>query len=119
MVFINYTNHPSAGWSGEQKEAAQKYGDIVDVPFPQVPPEWSEEQVCRAAREEAEKLLAMKPAAVLCQGDFTFAYAVIQLLKKKKIPVLAACSRRDVKEWQEQGKSMKSSVFRFVRFRQY
>lgn len=37
-MFINFTNHSSEKWSGEQRMAAERYGEIVDIPFPSVPP---------------------------------------------------------------------------------
>ena len=71
------------------------------------------------AVENAARIQAMEPAAVLLQGEFTYSYDLITLLKEAGIPVLAACSRRDVEERQEEGKSVKTAVFRFVRFRKY
>ena len=37
-MFINFSNHPSVRWSAEQTAAAIEFGDIVDVPFPDVLP---------------------------------------------------------------------------------
>ena len=34
--FVNCSNHPSRLWSVMQRETAEKYGEIVDVPFPAV-----------------------------------------------------------------------------------
>ena len=36
-IFINLTNHPSNEWSSEQLLAAEKYGKVIDIPFPNVP----------------------------------------------------------------------------------
>lgn len=44
-VFINCSNHPSERWSREQKQAAEGYGEIVDLPFPEVDPSWDAGQV--------------------------------------------------------------------------
>lgn len=33
-MFINLTNHPSDKWSKEQLEAARKYGEVVELVFP-------------------------------------------------------------------------------------
>ena len=35
-MFINFSNHPSANWGTEQINEAEKYGRIVDLPFPAV-----------------------------------------------------------------------------------
>ena len=38
-IFINCSNHPSRYWSREQIEAAEQYGEVVDIRFPIVDPE--------------------------------------------------------------------------------
>lgn len=37
-MFLNFTNHPADTWSADQRRAAQQYGPIADMPFPDVPP---------------------------------------------------------------------------------
>ena len=37
-TFVNFTNHPSAQWSDRQRREALKYGNIQDIPFPDVDP---------------------------------------------------------------------------------
>lgn len=37
-MLINCSNHPSRLWGDPQKEAAKVYGEIMDIPFPQVNP---------------------------------------------------------------------------------
>ena len=32
--FINHTNHPSSRWEEGQRQAAEAYGTIVDLPSP-------------------------------------------------------------------------------------
>jgi hypothetical protein len=44
-IFLNCTRHPSRGWSDAQMRAAEALGDVVDVDFPDVPPEMGEEHV--------------------------------------------------------------------------
>ena len=74
----------------------------------------------RLADETAERILAQRPAAVLCQGEFTLAFAVTERLKAKGVTVLAASSDRAlVTEEDENGGTRKVTVFRFVRFRKY
>ncbi len=41
-MLVNFTNHPSSQWGERQLREAEKYGDIVDVPFPAVDPEEDE-----------------------------------------------------------------------------
>lgn len=114
-VFVNFTNHPSRLWDERQREAAERYGTITDIPFPDVDASGDEAYIARLAEEYLGKILALHPAAVLCQGEFTLAYQVITRLKEKGITVLAACSTRNVKT---EG-NRKEAIFVFERFREY
>lgn len=119
-MLVNFTNHPSASWPEEQRRAAEKYGPIVDRPFPMVNAEWPESEIRRIALRESEAICALQPSAVVCQGEFTLAYAVIRQLIGKGVPVLAACSNRVAEETMSpDGEILRKSVFRFVRFRSY
>ena len=44
-LFINVSNHPSSTWSESQRNAAQKFGEIIDVTFPAVDPNCDERQI--------------------------------------------------------------------------
>lgn len=117
---INHTNHPSERWEEAQRRAAEEYGTIMDIPFPQIPADWDENAVRRLAEENARVILARSPAAVLVQGEFTYTYALINLLKAADIPVLSACSERHVSERvNEAGETVRESRFAFCRFRAY
>lgn len=119
-IFINYSNHPSTRWSVAQREAAEGYGAIVDMPFPNIEPTWDTAQVVSLADEAAAEIIAKKPAAVLCQGEFTYAFALIERLRKAGITVVAACSERIVHETvDEEGVSHKTAEFSFVQFRKF
>ena len=114
-VFVNFTNHPSRMWDERQREAAERYGTITDIPFPGVEASGDEAYIAGLAEEYLDKILRFHPAAVLCQGEFTLAYRVITGLKEKGIPVLAACSTRNVRT---EG-NRKEAIFVFERFREY
>lgn len=129
-IFINLTNHPSATWDADQKMAAQKYGRIVDLEFPQVPAAADEGYVnklvrkyYRIIRDTAERQGGgdwKKGTTVLLQGEFTFTCQLAGLLRAEGIPVLSACSERAAEEQTgPDGVSVKRSWFRFVRFRAY
>lgn len=115
MSFINFTNHPSDQWDSKQKKEAEKYGEIVDIPFPAVDPMGDEQYIERLGKELTDQIMKMNPKAVLCQGEFTLVYQVVQTLKKQGITVFAACSKRNVIE----EKNKKIVTFDFVQFRQY
>jgi len=92
---------------------------IIDLPFPAVPPQATEAEVMHIAKSVADDILVQEPAAVLCQGEFTLAFAIAGLLKRHGIPVLAACSERNVQEHIVQGTAEKVVKFHFVQFRKY
>ena len=119
-VFVNHTNHPSAKWSDEQKNAAETFGKIVDMPFPEVPPNIDTAAVHELVLNKLQDILKLNPAAVLCQGEFNYTVAMAEELKKRGIPVMAATSERVVSEVTEaDGSTKRVSVFNFVRFREY
>lgn len=119
-MFVNFTNHKSAGWSSEQLVAAEEWGEVTDLPFPNVPPEFSAEEVSRLAEEYLSKITKLKPDAVLVQGEMTLAFAVAAGLKKNGITPLCASTERICETVQgENGATVTRSVFKFVRFREY
>ena len=119
-AFINHTNHPSSRWEEGQKREAESYGTLVDLAFPAIPPDWSKDEVCRLAEENARTILARKPAAVLVQGEFSYTFALVSILKEAGIPTLSACSERHVSErTDENGETVRESRFAFRRFRTY
>ena len=114
-MFLNYSNHPSNNWNIKQINEAQKYGEIVDLAFPAVDPYSDKEEIEALANNELDKILSYKPDVVLCQGEFTLSYVLINKLKENNIKVIAACSERNVV--QEDNK--KIVLFEFVKFREY
>ena len=119
-IFVNHTNHPSERWSEEQISAAQVYGEILDIPFPAVDAEATPAQVAALVEENLEKILALKPAAVLCQGEFNYTFVLVERLKSFGVKVVAATSERaTVDEILPDGSTRQVSTFRFVQFREY
>ena len=118
-MFINFSNHPYSQWSLAQKQAASEYGEIVDMPFPAVPPEAGPDYIQAMSNEYTEKILNMNPSIVMCQGEFTLAFAVITSLISHGIPVVAACSERRVSAIIMDKVTNKNATFEFVRFREY
>lgn len=119
-AFINHTNHPSSRWEEGQRCAAEAYGAIVDLPFPDISTEWGEMEVRHLAEENAIRILARRPAAVLVQGEFSYTVALVERLKAAGILVLSACSERLVHERvDENGETIRESRFVFRCFRTY
>lgn len=120
-MLLNFTNHPSTQWGAAQRTVAlEAYGSIQDLPFPQVAPTAGEQALDALAHCCTRRILAQKPAAVLCQGECTLSYRVIQLLLAQGMPVLAACSVRQTVELRRpDGSTCKQSIFVFAGFRRY
>jgi len=119
-MFINFTNHSSSNWSEVQISAAEKYGEIKDIPFPSVDPSDDGFYISNLADYYNSEIIKYKPTAVLCQGEMTLAFAVVTRLNLSGIVVLAACSSRVSKEITGiDGKTTKHSEFVFVQFRRY
>ena len=114
-TFINFTNHPSGKWDEAQTAAAEEYGEIIDVAFPQVDPDASEGEIEQLASDCVDRIMQFQPSAVLCQGEFTLCYNVVCKLKERGIIVLAACSRRIVEETDNR----RITTFKFEQFREY
>ena len=122
--FFNISNHPSDQWSEEQKAAAQAIApELLDIPFPAVPPEADTAQI----EEMADRLIASLHSAdlgvswefakaAMVQGEHVLTTALIQRLQACGIPCYAATTQRVV-EIDSEGR--KVSTFRFVRFRAY
>lgn len=122
-TFVNFTNHPFVSWSKEQYNAAVRLcsGAMAELPFPNINPEATEEELDRLAERYVRKIVDIKhPAWVLVQGEMTFVYRVVNLLKAEGVICLAACSKREaMTEQLPDGTTKKTSVFRFVKFREY
>lgn len=119
-MFVNLSNHPSGSWGEAQRTAAQQWGEIKDYPFPNVPPETDEAGADQMAADIVREVLSWNPQAVMCQGEMTVGFRIVQMLLNAGIPVMAACSRRVAEERTlEDGTTMKESVFRFCGFRAY
>jgi hypothetical protein len=120
-MLLNLTNHPVKNWGADQLSAAvSQWKEVSDFPFPAVNTSWDTEDIAQRAERIAEQILPLKPDAVLCQGEMTLCFALVQKLQQYGIPVCAAVSDRDVKERVLPGGiTRKESSFRFVKFRNY
>ena len=93
-MFINFSNHPYALWSAEQQAAAQRYGKVVDLVFPAIDPAADEAALDSLATVYADHILHLNPDAVLCQGECTFVYRVVQRLESPRWPPAPAARVR-------------------------
>lgn len=124
-MFINLSNHPSEKWDKKQiTQAKNQFGTIVDLTFPIVDPAGNEEYIWQLATSYFKNIVSIfdqcanepKANAVHIQGEFTFVYRLVTLLKQSGITCLASTSKRNIVENNAGEKIVK---FSFVRFRKY
>lgn len=124
-MFINLSNHPSEKWSDKQLEEAKKYGDVVDMQFPQISTELRSADIDALVFEYYLKIKELrrdevkKPFVVMVQGEFVFTYRLVSALKNEEIMAVAARTERVVKEIVEDGIPKKVSEFNFAGFMEY
>jgi hypothetical protein len=120
-MFLNLSNHPLSDWESAQIDAVPKrYGKIVDIPFPNISPELSTEEVTKLAKEYFDKIDELcqksdKDNAVHLMGETIFVFALSTLLIRAGYTVMASTTERIVSY--ECGD--KISTFKFVHFRQF
>lgn len=119
-MLLNLTNHNSTYWSEKQKEAAQSYGEIVDVPFPQIDESADEIYISNLADEYLHRILKLtecQNVTVHLMGEQTFVYALLKRLRKNDIECVASTTKRIVNT--DSSGQKKEVVFQFERFRRY
>ena len=119
-MFINLTNHSSKNWSSKQKRVAERYGEIIDIPFPNIDPFATGEDIDAIVAKYLQQVMKYDNPVVMVQGEFVFTFRLVESLKKKGCKAVAACNERNVIETtDENGNCVKRSVFEFVQFREY
>ena len=122
-MFINLSNHQSSKWSSAQLESAfalTSDSHVMDISFPAVPSTATTEDIITIADGLYHKVMANKPETIMVAGEFTLAYAMIELCLRAGIKVVAACSERRTNEVvNEDGTTTKTTVFEFVQFREF
>jgi len=116
-MLINLSNHPSSKWSQAQQEAAtEQYGEVEDLPFPNIDPSWTTQEIKALAQEYLAKVKTKQPQAVHLMGEMTFTYALVRLLQAAGISCVASTSERQVIEGDN---GQKTVQFTFHQFRAY
>ena len=118
-MFINFTNHPSENWLNSQIDASMVYGEIMDIPFPEVPTGINENDLKQMAVECVDKIADKNPEAVMVQGEMTLMFMVVDELLRRGIKVLAATTDRRTIEENIDGVIIKKSIFEFSGYREY
>ena len=118
-MFINLSNHPSSLWDNKQLEATGRYGQIVDLPYPDIPADADEGTVVDICNRLFERITSEFPAqgtSIHIMGEMTSAFYLVRLLQKAGFSCLASTTRRDVRLGPDGEKIVR---FGFVRFRRY
>ena len=116
-MLLNLSNHPSSTWPEKQIILAKElYGEIQDMPFPQIDPLMDEAGIHFLAELYFGKILALNPKAVHLMGELTFSFELVQMLKNHGITVISSTTHRTT---QNPPDGTKISKFEFVRFRHY
>lgn len=117
-VFVNLSNHPSSDWTENQLKAAERYGKVIDVDFPIIPPEADEQAISQIAAQYVAMIRDMtkdKSVTLHIMGEMTFVFRVVSRLNSLGITCVASTTERIAYETD----AGKLSVFHFVRFRKY
>lgn len=118
-MFINFSNHLLSTWIEKQIKAAKEYGELEEIVFPNINPQFTTEQVQMLATDYVAKILTHYPTenlTVHVMGELTFCFSVVQQLKEKGVRCVASTTERVVEETDD---NKKVSKFTFVQFREY
>jgi len=103
-------------WSVRQMVSARnEYGEIVDLPFPNIDPTCDSNEVKSLGNVYLQKILELNPRAVHIMGELTFSFYLINQLLELNIRCIASTTERIV----EMEGDVKKIKFKFVRFRNY
>jgi len=119
-MLINLSNHPSSKWSESQLEGAMRlYGDVIDIPFPNVGSDLDGKSVFLLACDYRDKILEYhkgnEDIVVHVMGEQSFCYFLIRELLSMGIKCVVSTTERVVVEG-ENGEKL--SQFKFCRFRE-
>lgn len=116
---INLSNHPSDKWSEEQMAAAMNYGVVIDLPFPVVNADASENDIDALANALIGRVMdygSPETVTVHVMGEMTLTYNMVRKLKEANYKCLASTTDRMVRDLDD---GRKEVAFKFVRFREY
>lgn len=112
-MLLNFSNHSVNQWDKKQISTAKKlYGDIIDLPFPEVDPCGNSEYIEDLARKYLAAILSYRDInAVHIMGEMTFCFYLIKLLQVRGIKCIASTRRKPY--------NTSSKAFLFETFREY
>jgi hypothetical protein len=121
-MLINLSNHPLNKWQNTQLQSAKNlFSDVIDYPFPSIPPNADAQQVELMAFNTAKDIISLiadypnQQNAVHIMGELNFTFAIVNILLKQNITCVASTTIRNVTELDNK----KITEFSFVAFRHY
>lgn len=118
-LLLNFSNHPSTGWSRQQKAAAAEYGTIVDVPFPAIDENADTATIRTLSEEYSRKLQSYgsnKEITIHIMGEHTLVHSLLSRMQTSGYRCIASTTKRIV---EEQADGTRNVKFCFSRFREY
>lgn len=118
-ILLNFTNHPSSGWSREQKAAAAEYGTVVDIPFPAIDENADTATICSLAEDYKQRLQSYgnnKEVTIHIMGEHTLIHSLLCRMQSLGYRCIASTTNRIVEEQPDGSRNVK---FCFCKFREY
>lgn len=115
-MLINLSNHSFEQWPKEQLDMANKlYSEVVDLPFPKIDPQATTDEIRLIVESYEIKVRKADPQAVHIMGEMTFTYMFVKQMERIGISCVASTTDRLAVEKE----GVKTSIFKFVQFRNY
>ena len=116
-MFINISNRPHYEWNTYQYETARAFGEIRDIPFPEVPATVTKDEVKRMAEEVfiesgGLRMLNKEVDVILCQGESSLMWHIVNIFKNTGFTCVVPCFKEEKN--QEDG----TTKLNFVQFRE-
>ena len=119
-LLVNLSNHPYKDWSEDQKKAAEKYGEVQDMAFPEIDPAMKidkiKKEIAVAQIDEIKNMCKERRVTVHIMGEMSYTFYVVSQLKAFGICCICSTSERDTEDL---GGGEKKVSFHFKRFRDY
>ena len=119
-LLVNLSNHPYKDWSEDQKKAAEKYGEVQDMAFPEIDPAMKidkiKKEIAVAQIDEIKNMCKERRVTVHIMGEMSYTFYVVSQLKAFGILCICSTSERDTEDL---GGGEKKVSFHFKRFRDY
>jgi len=93
-MLLNLSNHPSSLWQDNQLKAAlDKYESIIDIDFPYIDPDYSEQEIEELAQEYFNKCLPYfnsvdRYNAAHIMGEHNFVFSIVNKLMNAGIKII-------------------------------